>query len=355
MRHKGNRGFKGRVLLWPLGILYGLVMWGRNVMYNLGILPSWKAPVPVISIGNLSVGGTGKTPIAAYVMSFLAEKKIRVAYLSRGYGRRTKGYLKVDPKVGDAEHYGDEACQIAANFPDLPVAVCEDRKVGIQHLVEEEGAELVVLDDAFQHRAVARDLNIVVIDANRPYWQDMILPAGRLREFAAGLNRADVLVVNKIRTSRDISIFMSKLASWGGPFVFCQPTQTMIRSFHSPTATAISDLSEQNVVAFAGIGNPTYFFDQLGQTGMKILDHRIYKDHHPYIPKNLEDLEKILSTLPLGTILLTTEKDYFRMRNQPWTRAFTHLPLYYVDMQLTWPGVEAGEDNLLVQSLLQFA
>lgn len=330
-------------MLWPFGMLYGLVMWGRNAMYNRGILPSWKAPVPVISVGNLSVGGTGKTPIAAYLMRYYSEKEIRVGYLSRGYGRKTKGYYKVPPDTGDAQHHGDEACQIAANFPTLPVAVCEDRRLGIQKLVEEEGAELIVLDDAFQHRRVARDLNIMVMDANRPYWKDLVLPAGRLREFVWGLRRADVIIVNKLRKGTEVQLFMNKLAKWGKAFVFANPEHTVIRSFESQTEMAISTLSGQPIVVFAGIGNPQYFFDQLGHAGLNILGHRIYKDHHFYLPKNLKDLKQSLTGLPANTILLTTEKDYFRLRNQAWMRAFEHLPLYYVPLRMTWPGEDSKD------------
>ena len=374
MGHKGNKGYKVwgirlnryksgltyvssptyiqlgamRWALMPPGWLYGGVMWLRNVLYDKGIFSSWQAPVPVISVGNLSTGGTGKTPIAAFLLSYFSHKHIRVAYLSRGYGRKTKGYHLVQPEAGGAEVFGDEACQIASGFPNLPVAVCENRRIGIQRLVVEEGAALIVLDDAFQHRKVKRELDIVVMDANRPFWRDAVLPAGRLREPIRGLRRGSVFVVNKVETERQITEHQARLAHLQGPILYSQPVFGSIRWFNQHASIPSPNLEGLPVIAFAGIGNPQYFLQQLIQAGAHVERQRFFRDHHIYQPREIRNLVSQLRELPEDGVLLTTEKDFYRLRGLEWMEEFAGVRLAYVPLELRWlvQGAVNGSESV---------
>ncbi|MEL6134010.1 MAG: tetraacyldisaccharide 4'-kinase, partial [Bacteroidota bacterium] len=212
-----------RLMLLPFSWIYGSVLAIRRKLYEIGYLPSYRAPLPVISVGNISTGGTGKTPVAAYILSFLSERGIQAAYLSRGYGRKTKGFLAVDPTQGDSQTYGDEALQIAHQFPQLPVAVCEKRAEGIQQLLNKFTLQVIVLDDAFQHLAVQRDLNLIVIDAQRLPYKDFILPAGNLREPLSSLHKADFFIINKLSQAARIPQIDQRMGKWRKEKAFCCP------------------------------------------------------------------------------------------------------------------------------------
>ena len=191
-------------LLFPISVLYGTVTFVRNKMFDCGILPSEKFDVPVICVGNLSVGGTGKTPHTEY-LALLLSARYRVAVLSRGYKRKSKGFVLADERT-TARELGDEPYQIKRKFPDIKVAVDADRRNGITRLMQlpdEEKPEVIILDDAFQHRYVKPTLSLLLTDCNKLYTSDYVLPAGRLREWKSGASRADIIIVTKCKA--DIS------------------------------------------------------------------------------------------------------------------------------------------------------
>ena len=184
--------------LLPFALLYGLGVSLRNCMFDKGILTSRSFPLPVICIGNISVGGTGKTPHTEYLIRLL-RKSYRIAVLSRGYKRKSEGFVLARPDI-PIEAIGDEPIQMANKFPDIYVAVDRDRCHGIEQLTDGKttpGVEAVQMDDAFQHRYVIAGLNILLVDYHRPIQQDKLLPAGRLRESSSGRKRADILIVSK--------------------------------------------------------------------------------------------------------------------------------------------------------------
>ena len=319
-----------RLLLLPFSWLYGLILAIRRKLYTWGYFKAYRAPIPVISVGNISTGGTGKTPVAAYILSYLSQKNIPAAYLSRGYGRKTKGYLRVDPHKGNSLQYGDEALQIAHQFPELPVAVCEQRAVGIQQLLLETDVQVIVLDDAFQHLAVARDLNLVVMDAQRLPDQDFILPAGNLRESRSTLKKADFFIINKLSHETQLSEIERRLTKWGKEMAFCRPAFHDVRTFDGEIYPLNND---QPVYAFAGIGNPRYFFDQLGTQGFQLKGVTAFPDHHDY---QAREFASILADLGPETILLTTEKDYYRLKDAEWLSQYDHFTWTYLPMCLKW-------------------
>ena len=181
------------MLLFPISLIYWGVVWLRNLAYNAGIFKSEKFHIPVISVGNLAAGGTGKSPMTEYLVRLLKEQ-YKIATLSRGYGRKTKGFLEVE-KNSTSEQTGDEPLQFKTKFPEITVAVCENRAVGIEELEAEH--DVIVLDDAYQHRAVKPGLSILLFDYREVFKMQFCLPTGNLREPLSGRKRADIIVVTK--------------------------------------------------------------------------------------------------------------------------------------------------------------
>ncbi len=309
----------------------------RGGLYRRGWKKSHEGPVAIVSVGNISTGGTGKTPMAEYLLRELQEQGYRPAYLSRGYGRDTRGYLRVLPAQGDGRRFGDEAFQVASKFPDVPVAVCESRVDGLQRLWDEtQGAfDCLVLDDAFQHLRIQRDLDLVMIDANRPPWRDLVLPAGNLREFRRGLRRAQVLVLTKFQDEQEVRGWRERLEPEWDTAAF-QLVQESPRPFfdHSFPETLTS------LRAFAGLGNNAFFFRQLQTTFPQLTTTFSFPDHRSYTPA---DLRKIVGLNQVDTekssnlgaaVVLTSEKDYYRLKGMDWLGEFREVPLFYVPARL---------------------
>jgi tetraacyldisaccharide 4'-kinase len=343
------------ILLLPFAWMYGAIMSLRNVAYDRGWKRSHAVGVPVISIGNITVGGTGKTPMAEFLLAKLLEMGLRPAYLSRGYGRQTRGFRMVEPAAGGgAAAFGDEALQVATRFPGVPVAVCEDRVAGAQQLLAGHPVDVLVLDDAFQHRRIRRDLDIVMVDASRMPLQDWPFPAGRLREPRRGLGRAHTLVLTKFRNSQEAQ---SATAALHQHF----PRQTIAAMILQPQAIrpffrsdtlplTPSALQGKPVIAFSGLGNNTFFRATLEDLGATVVAFFPFPDHYVY---QAADMEKILQAFETQTeikgklapaLILTTEKDYFRLMEMSWMETHTQLPLHYLEVGMAplegWEGVE---------------
>jgi len=323
----GPAGLPERVLLAvlePLGWVYGAVMRGRAFCYRRGILPSYRAPVPVISIGNLSVGGTGKTPTVDFLVNHLRRRGIRVAVVSRGYGGKA-GSQPVVVSAGNGpqvapELCGDEPYLLSRRNPGCLVFVASRRADGVRLAVEEHGAEAVILDDGFQHLAVARDLDIVLLDASCPLGNGRVLPAGLLREFPAALQRADLLVLTRSRNDEQIALPVRK---------------TLVRCRHILADSAV-DLSGQEVllsglrgrrgVAFAGIADPAAFFAALEENGLQLVKKISFSDHIGY---DAGTLEGVRSAAAGADFLVTTEKDGVKLGSGDFA-----IPCYQVPLTL---------------------
>ena len=328
-------------LLKPFSLVFGTGVKVRNYLYNKKVFDSYQAPVPTISVGNISVGGTGKTPTSEYILQFYSRKGLQLGYLSRGYGRKSKGYQLVEDSKGDSNLYGDEAQQVAAKFPEVKVAVCEDRKTGMERLIHEEGVELIVLDDAFQHRRVSRNLDIVLIDANRMPTGDQILPAGRLREPLESLKRSHLIVVNKVKNDQEIPKIKAALSTYHKQLAFSRPILGRIVPEAFSKDLEIPSLKNLPVILFSGIGNNVYFQYQVEQAGARILKSFSFRDHHLYSESDLEKIileaQRLSQKSPnFGPIwILTTEKDYFRLRGRNKVLS-TYLHFGYLPIQLDW-------------------
>lgn len=338
-----------RKLLLPFGWLYGGIVTLRNELYFRGWKKIHRLPVKVISVGNISVGGTGKTPMAEFLLGKLLTMGYRPAYLSRGYGRESKGFLWVDATAPQGKAFGDEAFQVACKFPDLPVAVCENRVHGVEAMLQSRSdIDVVVLDDAFQHLRIHRDLNWVMVDCNRNPWKDLMLPAGNLREPRRGIRRADLFVFTKFKQVEAAKALAEEHAG-GTPCAAMHleqlPPQPFFEGMEMP-------LSPKRIGVFSGLGNNAFFFDQVEASLDRPLKRFPYRDHYEYKP---EDIRKILSEVTghpkkwtnLDDVLvLTTEKDYFRLRGQPWISEFKDLPLFYVPVHFK---PQWGEDIIREQ------
>ncbi|MCB0847668.1 MAG: tetraacyldisaccharide 4'-kinase [Bacteroidetes bacterium] len=324
-----------RILLYPFSLMYGAIMRLRNFMYQKEVLKTYRAKIPVISVGNISTGGTGKTPVSMYLLDYYFNHlQKKVSYLSRGYGRKSHGLLRVEGNE-NSQMYGDEALMVFNRFPQIPVIVSESRKEGLEVLENE--TDIVILDDAFQHRKVDRDLDILVIDANRLPVGDRILPAGNLREPLSGIRRADLLIINKVSDPAEIPHIRQRLEIFQKPMAFCTPQLTQWRFFAEHKNRSIAELKEKSVCVFSGIGNPQAFEETLKASGIHILHHQIFRDHHPYQKADFEFFfEAQHSSEKQPFCLLTTEKDYFRLKNQSWIKEISNIPLAFVQMELNW-------------------
>lgn len=318
-------------LLYPLSLLFRLVVAIRGFCYDNRLFKISNADIPqVVSVGNLSTGGTGKTPFCLMLIGQYLKAGKQVAYLSRGYGRQTKGLLEVNEK-GDSKTFGDEALLIKHRYPAIPVLVCEDRLKGAAYLREKYAVEVLILDDAFQHRALYRDHDIVLIDAQRLPTQDYLLPAGSLREPLSALYRADELVVNKWTDKAEIPAITAALKPHLAAHArlrFVQTRLSRLLSFDQKTILALSHFPQ--ALAFAGLGNPDFFFRQLAENGISLSEKLRYPDHHEYTTRDFQQWESLAKLYP-NTPFITTEKDYMRLRNR---KECEGLELYYVEMEM---------------------
>jgi tetraacyldisaccharide 4'-kinase len=298
-----------------LSPLYQGVVATRNDLYDRGVLRQAKLSCPVISVGNLTVGGTGKTPTVILLANLLREQGRRPAVLSRGYGGRAKGPVTVvsdgNSILMDWHEAGDEPVLIAGAAPGVPVLTGPRRLLTGRAAIDRFGADCLILDDAFQHRELARDLDIVLIDAARPFGNGRLLPAGPLREQPSSLRRAGLLV----RTGEERSTQES----------ICQPGLPTFRGIRSPQGVVegktgkllpASILQGKKVCAFAGIGRPDAFRTSLAALGAEIVSFRSFPDHHPYGPQELEDLRRLAKATRAARII-TTEKDGVRLADDP--------------------------------------
>ena len=330
-----------RKLLLPISWLYQCVVFFRNMAYDQNWFKVHALDVPIISIGNISVGGTGKTPMAEYVLSWYIDQGFTPAYLSRGYGRKSKGFFWVKPSQDQARQVGDEALQVARKFPNLPVAVCEDRAAGIKRMTREGNIDVVVLDDAFQHRRVARNLDIVLLDANRMPDKDFFLPAGNLREGRKALLRADLVIVNKVADPGEILSLKRRMHAWyPEPPLFCVP------SLGSPVLffpeRILKPVEVNRAIVFSGIGNNAFFRRQVEEMGLEVVDSFFFRDHYVYQMQDLVRMQKAFEQRKVD-LILTTEKDYCRLKDMKWLPQFSDLPLAYLPLKLEW---HEGEHRL---------
>ena len=325
-----KRRIKRHWPLTPFALIYKVVIGLRNKLFDWKILFSEEFDVPVISVGNLTAGGTGKTPHTEYIIDLLHDK-YRVALLSRGYKRKTAGY-QLATNDSTFQQIGDEPFQIKTKFPDIYVAVDADRRHGIHKLCEEKvtgDVEAIVLDDAFQHRYVTPGISIVLMDYNRPIYEDAMIPVGLLREPASSLHRAQVIIVTKCpKEIRPIDFRIVTKHLNLRPYqrlYFTTFSYGDLRAFHAPhiqkPVSAIS--KETQILLITGIASATPLVEQLREHTQHVT-HLEYDDHHIFTSAELRHISKIFSKIETtDKLIITTEKDAARLRGLPLDEVIT--------------------------------
>ncbi len=329
-----------KIFLYPLSLIYGLVVYVRNALYDYKVLKSTEFEIPVIAIGNITVGGTGKTPHTEYLVELL-KKHVQVATLSRGYKRKTKGFLLVAPD-SDVASTGDEPLQIKRKFPEVTVAVDEKRVHGIQTLLNDENRlpDVILLDDAFQHRSVAPGINILLIDYNRPIDKDQLLPLGRLRERKYQQRRANVIIYTKCPDeitpiTRRIIMKEVNLRPYQSLYFTTMVYETPVPVFPE-LAKPMPDFHEERVsgLMLSGIANPDQFRGYLDHN-TNLLDEMVFGDHHDFSENDYALISQKYEQYKIDEpFILTTEKDAIRLRNNNTLSDEVKGHLYYIPVKI---------------------
>ncbi len=337
-----------KIFTTPVSWIYGLVVFIRHKLFDWGVLPTEEFDIPVVCVGNLTVGGTGKTPHTEFLVEYLS-RYYKVAVLSRGYKRKTRGFLLAATDSSFLK-IGDEPKQIKMKFPDVPVAVCEKRADGIKRLrrIYPE-IELIILDDAFQHRYVEPWVSILLMDYHRPVYKDKFLPLGRLRDTVKRMDKAQMVVVTKCPDdikpidmrviSKELqlypyqSLYFSRFRQGGLVPLFPEHGEPFPR--HG-----------QNVLAMAAIANPSGFFGELSGK-FRVVKTLVFRDHHTYKVRDLEKIKKTLSVCPEGTIVVMTEKDAVKFTNRKRIPVELQKKLYFAPIEVCF--LDGGETGFLRQ------
>lgn len=339
-----------KILLLPFAALYNLITALRNRLYDLGLKPSVRFDIPVIGVGNLTVGGTGKSPMIEHLIRLLS-KNYAVVTLSRGYGRKTKG-MRIGSERDDAATLGDEPYQFYRKYaPHVKVVVGEDRAYAIPNLIHEfPDTQIVLLDDAFQHRRVTPLFNILLTDFNRLFYDDWLLPAGRLRESRSGACRADVVIVTKcheelvedemmsieksIRKYVDKPVFFTKIR-YGFPTAFGRHQHVMM----------------DKVILISGIASPSSLVEYV-KRNFELVDHVIFRDHHQYTESDMRNFLKIAKGNPQA-VILTTEKDMVKMNSTKFDFYTCQIPAFYLPIEVEFLKDGENFDEMVASNLIR--
>lgn len=325
-----------RKILFPLVPVYYIVTWIRNLLYDLGWKSSKSYQFPVICVGNLSVGGTGKTPTIEYIIRLL-KAEYKLGTLSRGYKRQTKGFIVADERA-TAKTIGDEPFQFYHKFEDVIVSVDSNRQNGIQQLMSKQQPDVILLDDAFQHRKVNAGYNILLTAYDDLYCDDYVLPAGNLREPRSGAKRADVIVVtkcpmglNELEKER-ITTKLNPLPQQSIYFSWISYSETIRNTIEN---VPLETLVNRSVTVVTGIANPKPFITYLKSKSIDF-EHLNFKDHHAFTASDIRELQK-------KDVILTTEKDFVRLKD---VFNSSESQLYYLPIRFTIDNKESFDEGI---------
>ena len=339
-----------QIVLFPFSCCYGMIMFVRNLLFDLGILHSEKFNIPIISVGNLSFGGTGKTPHIEYLIRLLGDN-VNIATLSRGYARDSKGFILASRK-SNVKYIGDEPLQILKKFSNIKVAVDEKRIRGIKKLIDKfPHLGLILLDDAFQHRWVLPGISILLTDYHHLYMEDYVIPSGWLREFRSGAKRADVIIVTKTPkvlspiTRRRIQDEIKPRLSQHIFFSFIN-YGSLVPVNEEQDMTILKKLTY--ILLFTGIADDYPIQEEFKRKCMELTVMK-FPDHHQYDLKDLENIRSRFIDLPSRKkIIITTEKDLMRLKNSDFSNFLKDLPLFYLPIEIDFHEKDKqGFDKLI--------
>ncbi len=337
-----------RLLLFPFSIVYGIVTYIRNLMFDCGILKTIGLPKPVISVGNISVGGTGKTPVVEMIIDYLLKCGKKIAVISRGYKRSSIGPVIISDGsklLASFKEGGDEPYQMAKKYPEIIVAVDSDRSRIGKMLCEKYNFDVILLDDGYQHRKIERNLNLLTINAGRPPFRDCVLPAGNRREYLSSIKRADaVLITRNVYSNYDE--LKEKIKRYKDiPVIPVNYEMTNIIDGNN-LKFKIDFLKDKKVVLFCGIADPAFFEGQVISFGAVVTHRFIYQDHHDY---PLNELNKIFSVAGFdkADLIVTTEKDFARISEKLKINNFDLSKFCYIEIKAV-PAIDADKLFVLV-------
>ncbi len=344
-----------RLLLLPLAFVYGAAVWLRNIFFDLGLLPSRSFSIPVISVGNLSTGGTGKTPHVEYLVGML-DGHYKVAVLSRGYKRKTRGFL-VANQNSTVNDLGDEPLQMHRKFPKILVAVDEKRRRGIRNILTlYPDINLIILDDAFQHRYVKPGLNLLLTEYYKPFFRNYLLPVGSLREPKSGARRADALIVTKtpeVFSPLDRQFFLKKLSSCQLNNIFFSYLNYGVMKPLTPNTPEEEPENIKSIFLLTGIANSVALEEELKTRCQELFMHK-YPDHHQFVPTDINKLVKHFnSTISHCKIVLTTEKDAMRLQDEKLQNLLADIPVYYLPVQTGFHTKDMEKFHQMIMTFLR--
>ena len=326
-------------LLFPFAVLYDAITSIRNRLYETGVRPSAKFEVPIVGVGNLSVGGTGKTPMIEYLIRLFGDD-YRIATLSRGYGRKSSG-IRIAGEHDTAETIGDEPFQFFRKFKDkVVVAVGEERAIAVPYILDQHpGVNLILLDDAFQHRGVQPAFQVLLTDYQNLFVNDFLLPAGRLRESRRGASRADVIVVTKCPasiTDDEMITIESAIRRYSRKAVLF----SRICYGHILPVNDVAPYKPEKIILVSGIANPAPLESYL-RRNYNLVKHFSFADHHAY---SKHDIRNICDTaVEMGAAVVTTEKDMVKMNPQTFHDASVYLHYLPIEIEFLKNGKEFDE------------
>ncbi|MEP6736923.1 MAG: tetraacyldisaccharide 4'-kinase [Chryseolinea sp.] len=337
-----------RFLLFPFSILYDLITSVRNRLYDQGTKASISFEIPVVSVGNLTVGGTGKTPLIEYLIRLLS-KQHDVATLSRGYGRNTKGFHIAIPS-DNARTIGDEPFQFYMKYGDrITVAVGEERAFAIPNILQKQPkTDIILLDDAYQHRSVRPSLNVLLTEYYQPFYKDFLLPTGRLREARSGAGRADAVIVTKCPqelSDEEMMEIEKSIRSYVDKPVFF----THIRYGQPVPYSRQEKVMKEKVVLVSGISNPKPFI-QYAKNNYSVIRELTFGDHHDFTQSDVKKFERFIRQNPNASIL-TTEKDKAKLAAPEFAQSTTSLSMFYLPIEINFNKNGQDFDEIVLNTI----
>ena len=343
-----------RVLLYPFVPLYSFVVSVRNFLFDKGIFKVKKVLAKVISVGNLTVGGSGKTPLVLYISSLVRGQKRKVGVLSRGYGRKTKGYLLVSDgneiKTG-VDDCGDEI-YLTVMECNVPAAVSENRVNGAELLIRDTGVDTIVLDDAFQHRWIYRDVNLLIIEQKflmcAEKFNCTLLPTGNMREKFSSVNRADAVIINR-KFSEKAEIPEKYNSCFSGKKIFTAHYKSVgFVDVKTHSFYPISDFEGQKSLVVSGVANPHSFLNALKQNNISTLNNLIFKDHKKYCDKEIQKIRKEFYAVNAHSVI-TTHKDAVKLAQ--FSNQLDDIDIFYLKIEMEFDNGKEF-DNFIINKII---
>lgn len=336
-------------LLLPISFLYAIALKIRHKLFDWGMLRSRKWDIPTICIGNLELGGTGKTPLTEYLVKTLMTD-YKVAIVSGGYKRKSKEIVIANEQTS-LDELGDEPMQYHRKFGNkVSLAVGKDRNLVIERLLKETSTDVIILDDAFQHRKISAGFNILTTNYLNPFTNNFLIPVGTLRDLRSRAKAADIIIVNKTpadATNEQKNILRQKLAQNDNQKVFFASIKYGEPMACNEAAKTISVSINSNVVALCGIAQPDYFINYL-ETNFNVTDKLIFRDHHDFSKDDIDSIKKVCGK---DKIIITTEKDAVRLTNNPYFSTLKETPIYFIPIEV---GFDENETSQLKKEITSY-